>query len=93
MKTSLTGLGAIMSSRRNFLWYSMFSIAAPCFGVALWLLPDARTSYTWLVFLALISVAGAYVWGVLMWAFFDARKRARPAPSLERNDVHLKKID
>ena len=93
MKTPLTGLGAIMSSRRNFLWYSMFSVGAPSFGVALWLLPDARTSYTWLVFLALICVAGAYVWGVLMWAFFDARKRARPVPSPKRNDGHLKEID
>ena len=93
MKTSLTGLGAIMSSRRNFLWYAMFGVAAPCFGAALWLLPEARTSVTWLVFLALISVAGAYVWGEGMWAFLDARKRARSTPSPERDEVHLKDTD
>ena len=59
-----------LRSKRNFYFFSVFAVGVPAWAFEVWLLRDFSTGALWVLFLGALSVAGALLWGFLMWHLF-----------------------
>ena len=65
--------GRWLRSKRNFYLFSILGVGMPVWALEVWLTREFGSGPGWIVFLGVVSVAGAWVWGFFMWRFFASK--------------------
>ena len=65
--------GAWLSTRRNFIWFAILAGGGATLVVVAAMVRPSRP-LDWIV-LSSLCFGGGYVWGFIMWHFFEAKRK------------------